>query len=225
MKTVEPQYQRTIEIDNEEGRERLGLMTNQVWSDDPRRLLFVLSRYKFAAKMLEGLNDVLEVGCADAFGTRIVQQSVGSVTALDFDPVFIEDVNNRQSKKWKMKTLIHDMLKGPIMGRKFSGAYSIDVLEHIKPQDEHIFISNIVNSLEESGVLLLGSPSSESQPYASLPSKLGHVNCKSGPELKNLMKKYFNNVFIFSMNDEVIHTGFHSMSHYLFALCCSPKKS
>jgi hypothetical protein len=26
---------------------------------------------------------------------------------------------------------------------------------------------------------------------------------------------------MFSMNDEVVHTGFHPMAHYLFALCCT----
>jgi len=25
------------------------------------------------------------------------------------------------------------------------------------------------------------------------------------------------------MNDEVVHTGYHKMAHYLFALCCGKK--
>ena len=33
------------------------------------------------------------------------------------------------------------------------------------------------------------------------------------------MQRYFHDVFMFSMNDEVVHTGFHAMAHYLFALC------
>jgi len=35
---------------------------------------------------------------------------------------------------------------------------------------------------------------------------------------------YFANVFIFSMNDEVVHTGFGKMSHYNIALCCGPRR-
>ena len=27
----------------------------------------------------------------------------------------------------------------------------------------------------------------------------------------------------FSMNDEVVHTGFYPMAHYFFALCCGKK--
>jgi len=93
-RTKEPQYQRGLEM-YREAAETLGPMTTQVWQDDPRRLTFVLARYKFVAKMLSGKRRVLEVGCADAFGTRIVQQEVGSVVAIDFDPVFIKDVQNR----------------------------------------------------------------------------------------------------------------------------------
>jgi hypothetical protein len=93
------------------------------------------------------------------------------------------------------------------------------VLEHILPADEDVFIRNIVSSLDAPGVLIFGLPSLESQPYASAGSKAGHVNCKTAPDLKALMQRYFHDVFIFSMNDEVVHTGFHKLAHYLFALC------
>jgi hypothetical protein len=66
-------------------------------------------------------------------------------------------------------------------------------------------------------------PSLESQAHASPQSKAGHVNCKSGPELRKAMEKYFHSVFVFSMNDEVVHTGFYPMAHYLLALCTHPK--
>ena len=67
-------------------------------------------------------------------------------------------------------------------------------------------------------------PSIESQRYASPQSKEGHINCKSGKELKLLMDKYFYDFFLFSMNDEVVHTGYEKMAHYLFVLCCGVKK-
>ena len=56
-----------LEYRDRHGLESLGLMTSQAWYDDPKRLTFTLSRYKFAAKMLSGSQNVLEVGCADAF--------------------------------------------------------------------------------------------------------------------------------------------------------------
>ena len=220
--TREPQYQSCIKLRNRQGLAPLGLMSNQVWYDDPRRLVFVLSRYKFVAKILSGMRHVLEVGCADAFGTRIILQEVGQVTAIDFDPVFVNDVRERMDPRWKINVRLHDMLEGPVNG-EFEAAYALDVLEHIPPEHEQRFVSNIITSLTEHGVLIIGTPSIQSQVYASPPSKEGHVNCKDHRELKQLMSRFFHNVFIFSMNDEVVHTGFYPMAHYLFALCCSKK--
>src|ERR1700691_2696013 len=99
-KTREPQYQVQIRMRDEYGLAKLGLTTNQVWTDDPRHLLFILARYKFVSKMLSGKRRVLEVGCGDAFGTRLVQQEVGELCAIDFDPVFVKDVQGRMDEKW-----------------------------------------------------------------------------------------------------------------------------
>ena len=71
--------------------------------------------------------------------------------------------------------------------------------------------------------ILSGMPSIESQPYASEPSRRGHVHCKSGEDLKDLLLKYFSNVFLFSMNDEVVHTGFSKMANYILVVCCGKK--
>jgi len=50
-------------------------------------------------------------------------------------------------------------------------------------------------------------------------SLAGHINLKSAATLRESLARRFTNVFIFSMNDEVVHTGFTPMAHYLFALC------
>ena len=77
--------------------------------------------------------------------------------------------------------------------------------------------------MDEHGVFIAGMPSIESQKYASKGAKKGHVNCKSGNKLKEMLNKYFHNVFVFSMNDEVVHTGFYPMAHYLLGLCSEKK--
>jgi hypothetical protein len=74
-------------------------------------------------------------------------------------------------------------------------------------------------------VLIVGTPSIQSQAYAHPASKEGHINCKDEPGLRQLMECCFRNVFMFSMNDEIVHTGFHPMAHYLFALCVGPKEN
>ena len=220
-KTREPQYQRCIDLARESGLATLGVMTNQVWHDDPRRLAFVLARYKFVAKMFEGRARVAEVGCADAFGTRIVAQAAGRVTAYDFDPIFVEDAGRRASAAWPFDVHVHDIVKGPLP-KRYDGVYCLDLLEHIPRRREQTVLANLRQSLRPAGALIVGTPSLESQVHASPQSKAGHVNCKSGAPLARLLRGHFSNVFLFSMNDEVVHTGFAPMAHYLLAVCTGP---
>lgn len=221
--TKEPQYQRCLDLARDHAT-TLGLMSNQVWHDDPKRLTFVLARYKFVSKMLSGMKSVLEVGCADAFATRVVLQEVGSVTATDFDPVFVADANKRMDPDWRFECVVHDLMAAP-MPKTFDAAYAVDVLEHIQASDEDRFLGNMAASLHEHGVCVIGMPSLESQTYASPGSKAGHVNCKTGSDLKATLARHYHNVFLFSMNDEVVHTGFSKMAHYLWAVACSPRRS
>lgn len=222
LKVGEKQYQESISRIKVHGNEKLGLMSSWGWQDDPKRLGFTLARYKFVAKMLINSDHVLEIGCADAFATRVVRQAVKQVTAIDFDPSFIEDAKQRSSDKWNINFLIHDLMKSPVPGN-FDGVYSLDVLEHINPEEEEQFLRNMIESLNPHGTAIIGMPSLNSQNYASIQSRLGHVNCKQQNDLRNLMKKFFHNVYMFSMNDEVVHTGFDAMAHYHLALCCGKK--
>jgi 2-polyprenyl-3-methyl-5-hydroxy-6-metoxy-1,4-benzoquinol methylase len=198
-----------------------GLMSSQVWEEDPKRILFVLSRYKFVAKMLEGKEKVLEIGCADGLGTRIVAQAVKELTATDFEPIFIKNAK-KINKGTKINFQVSNILEKK-QKSDYDGAYCIDVFEHIAPSLEDKFLTKICSQLTKSGCLIIGTPSKESQIYASKASLEGHVNCKSGSDLKNLCRKYFENVFLFSMNDEIIHTGFTKMAHYLFAICSNKR--
>jgi hypothetical protein len=188
----------------------LGPMASQSWYDDPRHLGFVLARYKFVAKMLEGTRHVAEIGCGDGFGARIVKQTTRNLDLYDFDPAFKPD-------------FVHDIVQAPLPNL-YDAVFMLDVFEHIHPKDELKVLDNVCASLRTQGVFIVGVPSLESQSYASARSKAGHVNCKTGNDVRALMRDYFANVFLFGMNDEVLHTGFSPMCHYLFALCCTPLK-
>ncbi|MEX1115011.1 MAG: class I SAM-dependent methyltransferase, partial [Akkermansiaceae bacterium] len=99
----EPQYQFLVDRAAAGDVAKFGLMSGQTWQDDPKRLVFLLSRYKFASKMLAGCRRVLEIGCADAFGTRIVRQAGPEVTAVDFDRVFIENARATMDARWPVE--------------------------------------------------------------------------------------------------------------------------
>lgn len=219
----EKQYSALDELNNKFGVPSLGLMSGFTWNSDPRRLLFVLSRYKFVAKMFQGYQDVLEVGCGDAFASRIVAQSVSKLDVTDIDEKLLENANiNAVSGPFPYNCFWHDLFASPTP-KPYNGIYLLDVLEHIPQKEEHHFLKNICGSLRPHGQVIIGIPSIESQVYASEASKKGHVNCKTQRDLSLLLDQFFWNVNMFSMNDEVLHTGYGPMSHYLMALCSDRK--
>ena len=221
-RTKEPQYTVQFDVYFREGPVCLGPTTSHLWRSDPRHLSFLLARYKFVAKMLSGKSRVLEVGCGDAFSIDIVLQEVEYVHGVDFDPLFIEDAKRRYALKKDRSFEVLDFTKKSV-DRRFDAVYSLDVLEHISGDDEDNFMKNICKALEPHGVCIIGTPSIHGQVWASKWSKAGHINCKDGHRLKEFMGHYFHNVFVFSMNDEVVHTGFYPMAHYLFAIGVEPR--
>lgn len=207
---------------NDSEIEKFGLDSNFKWMNDPRQYFISLARYKFVSKVLNGRKDVLEVGCADGFNSRLVKQNVKNLTISDAEFIFKSYNNIIKSKKWKTNFVINDFVKSKL-NKKFDAIYSLDVLEHIPKNKENIFIKNINHSLKENGILIIGAPSLEFQKY-SRPKKIsGHINCKTEKGLKSFLNKFFFNVITFSMNDELVHTGFEKMSCYNFALCTSKK--
>ena len=221
----EKQYQFMIEQTIKMGSYPMSIRASTMWRVDPKLLSFTLARHKFVAKMFSGLDRVIEVGCGDAFASRLLHPEVKEIHSIDFDPVFINDAQKRVEPGWPVTFAVHDIVKdGPYTtGGRFDAAFSLDVVEHIPEKQEGLYVRNIASSLKPNGVFICGSPSIESQPYASPPSNEGHINCKSGKALQSLLKKYFHNVFLFGMNDEVLHTGFAPMCHYHFILAVGPK--
>ncbi|ASV06260.1 methyltransferase [Leptospira interrogans serovar Canicola] len=112
--------------------------------------MFTASRYKFVAKVLSGYDNVVEVGCGDGFCSRIVKQEVQRLTITDFDPLFIERFIDIQSDKWPIIAKVHDILKDSIK-EDFDALYSLYVMEHIAPELEDVYLTNIKNSLTANG--------------------------------------------------------------------------
>ncbi len=223
-KMRDPVNQPNIEFAEARGAVSLGLLKSREWISDPRRFLFSQARYKFAAKMLSGRKRVIEIGCGDAFNAPIIMQEVEHLTVTDFDPEFIRDAEERVPSEYPYEALVHNFLEGPMADGPFDAAYALDVLEHIDAREEPRFLGNIMRCLAPDAIMIVGMPSLESQAYASEGSKAGHINCKTAPDLKALMENFFHSVFMFSMNDEVVHTGYHKLAHYIIALCAHPRR-
>lgn len=218
-KTKEPQNQIQMDTYRERGGVQLGPWSSHIWRQDPRHLGFLLARYKFCAKMLAGKAEVLEIGCGDAIGIPVMLQTTGFVHGIDVESLVIEDAKARLKAEgiWQVRLSVLDITAAIPEGR-FDAAYSLDVIEHIPAEDEDVFMRNICRVLTPHGILILGTPNVEASKHASAASAEGHVNLKDAHSLQTLVARYFHNVFLFSMNDEIIHTGYYPMAHYLLGI-------
>ena len=211
MATIE--YHHTQPEDARTPVSGLGEMHGASFAEDPKHLAFVLARYLFVSKMLAGKDRVLEIGCGDTTGARIVKPAVGH----------LEGVDVKAYPNQCIPTQLHDFIEKPLYP-EWDAAYALDVLEHIPPIAERDFLRNISASLKiHTGVFIIGTPSLESQKYASALSQAYHVNCKTEDGLRETLLEHFNNVFAFGQNDTTLHMGFGAMCHYRMALCVGPK--
>jgi 2-polyprenyl-3-methyl-5-hydroxy-6-metoxy-1,4-benzoquinol methylase len=195
----------------------IGPWTSYNLMRDPRHNLFVLARYKFCAKMLEGKDVVVEVGCGDGFGIPIIAQAVKHLHCIDWDERNLEGCA-RRLRHLKNVTYEKCDLNSTSLALQADALFSADVIEHIEPKYEDRFMKNLCSLVKQDSVLITGTPNIHAEQYASKNSKLLHINLKSPKTLKELTLKYFKHEFSFGMNDEILHTGFGPMCHYLWSI-------
>ncbi len=223
MKDAKKLYHEGADFQFEHEEIPLGAPSSYSLTHDPKHLVFVLSRYKFCAKMLEGKKTVLELGCGDGIGLPLIAQVAGHVYCVDWEERPLESIRRRLLKHIKNATLIHcDPTEQPLK-IKIEAAFSIDLIEHIDPEKETALLENVVSCLPHNGVLITGTPNVSAKDYASPCSAVQHINSKSMQSLRELMERYFENVFMFGMNDEVLHTGYAPMCHYIWSVAAGLK--
>ena len=90
----------------------LGSYSAFEWTDDPKHLIFSLSRYKFVSKMLKGKKNVLEIGAGDGFKSRIVSTEVGNLDLSDVTPSSMKQFE--KSHIYNNNYFVHDFTKKKI---------------------------------------------------------------------------------------------------------------
>ena len=111
-KSIKEIYAESTDYQFEQPELLLGPWTSYSLVNDPKHMCFVLSRYKFCAKMLEGKKVVMEVGPGDGFGLPIIAQSVEHVYAVDWDKRLLDGMARRLAHL-KNVTYLHIDLNVP----------------------------------------------------------------------------------------------------------------
>lgn len=185
------------------------------------QLLVRLSRFKFAAKMLRPADSVLEIGCGSGLGTNFLSQFCRHISAIDVKKSELDDARSVTRRK-NIDFEWIDLFDLPLT-RKYDAVVALDVIEHMSFRKGEKFVKKITNHLKEDGMLIIGTPSIYSFKFQSALSKASHIKLYDQEELKKMIDRHFNRTVAFSMNDEVVHTGFSKLAWYYFILAFGPK--
>jgi 2-polyprenyl-3-methyl-5-hydroxy-6-metoxy-1,4-benzoquinol methylase len=199
----------------------LGKYDSYCYHKTPQKMLHSLSYYKFAAKLIGKNKRVLDLGCKEGLGTWLVAKECGFAQGVDFDEQAIRTARTNFTDpniEFSSSDVLEDSPEGI-----WDAVINFDVIEHIYPDQVEQFIGGIKAALCETGLAIFGTPSLVSQQFASEVSKQGHENIYSPEALEEEMRRHFEYVFIFAASDEVVHTGYLPLAHYLIAVCCKQK--
>ena len=189
----------------------LGPINGESLLKDPKHFGFVLSRYKFAAKMLKNCKHIIDIGCGEGLGELVFQaETCAKITGIDFD----EDQINYSIKqvlphtKKRVNFICQDLINEPYKGEGADGLACIDVIEHIHLSEEEQFLKNCLTPLEKGGIAVFGTPNKlATTQYTNPRNQKGHINSFDPNRLISTLERHLSKVFLFSMNDEIVHVG------------------
>jgi 2-polyprenyl-3-methyl-5-hydroxy-6-metoxy-1,4-benzoquinol methylase len=216
MKETKSNWARVADVMKDHPEIILGRYASYWAFKTPRRLLHSLSYYKFAAKLIGNGKRVLDIGCNEGLGTWVLAKECGFAKGLDFDTEAIRtaQMNFRDPRvAFSTEDILHTSSKNI-----WDAVVNFDVIEHIYPAHAEQFMEAIKCSVSNEGLVMIGTPSLISQQFASEVSKKGHVNVYSPERLEETLRRHFEFVFIFAVNDEVVHTGYLPLAHYLIGV-------
>lgn len=199
----------------------LGPINAESLITDPKHLMFTLSRYKFVSKMMKKCNHIVEVGCGEGIGTfMFLAETNAKITSIDFDESQINYAkkNILPYANSRVNFVCQDIVSDFYTLKKANGLVCLDVIEHIHPDEQKPFLENYVNILDKKGISIIGTPNKYAEQYAHPRSKKGHINLFTPERLISILDEYFSHNFLFSMNDEIVHTGYDKMAHYFMVL-------
>lgn len=192
------------------------------YRESPLDFFIMLARYKFAARLLDKNSRVLEVGCGHGLGSVFLAKFSEVVYATDVDEKLIKHCKREYKDIQNLNFFQLDILNPSAdwnFREEFDAVIMLDVIEHFLKSEAIQVFENIHQFLKPRGFLIIGTPNKASEKFASKRRKSTHPFEYDFETFKNLLKKYFSRVFLFSMTDEVVSTSFPQLAWYFMGLC------
>ena len=197
--------------------QRPGALIEDLLSENPLMATIKLARYKFAARMLSKDDIVLDLGCGSGLSSHFFSSFCQNVIGLDASDEHQQYWDKLQNNK--LSFVYQDVFSMSIE-QPVTAIINLDFIEHFTKEDGAKIIKNSMDILHRSngGMFICGTPSRFSSSYRAEHNKAHHLHEYEPDELHSLCREYFPRCLQFSMNDEVVHTGFNKLAWYTFVI-------
>lgn len=189
------------------------------FQQNPLDFFILLARYKFAGRLIDHSDHVLDAGCGHGLGSVMLSSFVRHVTGVDLDADLIDYCYENYQTIPNLAFEVADLKDLSSLAGKFDTVVCMDVIEHFTKEDGSTVIQNLTNALNERGMLIIGTPNVRSQEFASQRRKMTHPYEYDYITFKSLLSDFFRRTMIFSMTDEVVSTGFSQLAWYFMGVC------
>ena len=155
--------------------------------------LIHLRAYEEAARMAVDKR-VLDLGCNNGYGSNVISEYSKEIVGVDVSPDVIKEAR-RQFKSGNIRFQVIDGKSLPFEDNRFDLVVSYQVIEHII--DYESYFSEIIRVLAPKGKAVFTTPNAALRLDPGMkPWNKFHVREFTGIDLKNLLLKFFENVYI-----------------------------
>jgi hypothetical protein len=177
--------------------------------------LLALARYKFAARMLAGRQNVCQVGYSERLGSDLVGAAVKTLVVYadktDVSPATLRTYQGDST----IRIQLHDIRRERLPA-SYDAVYTFDTLERVAPEDEHDVLRHICESLSRpSDVAIIGCPGRTADTAGVVTDDKYR---RGGLQLRTLISRHFDTVLMFSLVGDDIQAGLLPSADYYLAV-------
>lgn len=189
----------------------LRVNTNKLNDDGAlKNMLIHLARYNFVAGFLDKTDNVIEIGCGNGYGTRLLSEYCNDIIGIDAN----HDVIDSAKKSFERDNLryydctrndVYDVMSSrAIHNMDFKQAdivVSLEVIEHIEQSKQKLFLESMAKNTNANTFIISTPRYYEGR---SENRKKEHTHEFEYDEFKQVLDEQFENVIVFGQNDEII---------------------
>lgn len=184
-----------------------GANSSAEFRNDPKRIVFELSKYKFAAKIGVDAESILELGCGDGVATSILAENARSYLGIGSSTLDISHAKKTYEQNECVQFEVNDFHNTKY--GTFDLVVSLDSYDSTASMQLEKLVATMTDNLREHGIGIVG-----------IWNKNGEF--PGTGSLEKILEAHFEKILFFGMNEEVVHTDINPSTSYIFAIGLSP---